>query len=378
MSNILIISDAYWDDPYWASRHYIAKYLSKEHEIIFVEKATTLISPIFYDVPWTKLLKGLRLKKVGENISVYSPLPRFPFDRRYRIISRVNQSVLAFELNLFLKRMRIRNPHIITFDYKASVLIKKIKSSGKKCYYVVDEISKFKWPLATIEAVLREEVDTIEVADLVVATSLPLKKKCLRHNYNVNLISHGVDLEIFNNQGGTPEDILAIKRPIAGFVGKIEDWVDLRLVEQIADMLKNISFVFIGPKLSAVEILENKLNIWLLGPRKREYIPSYLKYFDCGIIPFKKHGLAQSVNPLKMYEYLAAGLPVVSTPMKAVEGKEELGVYVEDSVNGFAKRINEVITSDIYEKKVARVCYARNNSWKTRANEVMKLLEAKG
>lgn len=374
MTTFVVISDAYWDDPFWASRHYIPESLSQGHRVIFVEKATTWISPLRYHVPWSKLF-NVGLKSVRENMFVYTPFPRFPFDRRFRSVSVFNQALLAIELNNLLKRMEISHAHIISFDHKASIIFKKLKVFGRRCYYVVDEISEFNWPMASKKTVLADELETIKLADVVIATSKPLVEKCLRYNRNVGLISHGVAIQNFDQCTYVPEDILRLQKPIIGFVGKIEQWVNIDLIAQLADMLPEVSLVLIGPINIDVSLLRKKTNIHLLGPRERDMIPSYLKMFDCGIIPFKQTQLTYSVNPLKMYEYLAAGLPVIGTPMQAIESREYLDVFIETSPIDFADRIRKVLAEDSPDRRKIRIDFAYSNSWEKKAKQLVNLME---
>jgi glycosyltransferase involved in cell wall biosynthesis len=371
---IAVVSDAYWDDPFWASRHHIPLNLAKEHSVIFIERATTWISPLIYQVPWSRLFKNLGLKELNKTLSVYTPRPRLPFDRRYRLVSRVNQKRLAQELNLLFDEMEISDPHVISFDHKAATLFEELRTRGQRCYYVVDEVSEFNWPLASKDAIIEDEIETIRSADAVIATSEPLMEKCLKYNRRIRLLSHGVDLASFERITEMPEDVREIKKPIVGFVGKIEDWVDVDLVAEAARLLPESSFVLIGPVGTDVEALRSEPNVHLLGPRGREALPAYLRSFACGIIPFKPGKLTHNVNPLKMYEYLAAGIPVVSAPMPAVASKEELGVLIAGTPQEFAARISSLLSSDTPEKRADRLRFAERNSWEKKAKELSEFL----
>jgi len=374
MAVIAVVSDAYWDDPFWGTNHHIPLNLAKEHSVIFIERAPTWISPLRYDVPWSRLFKNLGLKELNEKLSVYTPRPRLPFDRRYRLVSRVNQKGLARELNRLFDELEIADPHVISFDHKAATLFDELRTRGQKCYYVADEVSEFNWPLASKKAIIEDGIETIRSADAIIATSEPLMEKCLKYNRRVHLLPHGVDLALFGRTTEMPEDVREIKKPIIGFVGKIGDWVDVHLVAGTARLLPEASFVLIGPVGTDVEALRSEPNVHLLGPRARQVVPAYLKSFACGIIPYKPCRFIHNVNPLKMYEYLAAGIPVVSAPMPAVAWKDELGVFIARTPKEFAGRISSLLSSDTSEKRAARLRFAERNSWEKKAKELSEFL----
>lgn len=128
---------------------------------------------------------------------------------------------------------------------------------------------------------------------------------------------NGIDLEAFmEGSKEIPEAQFYIKKPIAVYVGAIEAWFDSELVAHAADKLRDISFLIIGPKENADHRLAEKQNVHLIGTVEYNHLQKYLSNCDVGIIPFnveKFPHLINSVNPLKLYEYMACGLPVVST-----------------------------------------------------------------
>lgn len=372
---LVVISDAYWDDPYWASRHYIPQYLSQYYHVLYVEKAPTWISPFKYQVPWSKVLTLGKLRATENGPMIYSPRPRAPFDRRYRWVSHYNQWMLGMEINHLLDRCGFANPILMTFDHKADVLCRTIRTPALSCYYVVDEITGFNWPFASKQAVIQDERATIQSVDLVFGTSQPLLDKCQPYGRPTYFAPHGVELAGYNEPRERPADLREIRQPIAGFVGKIEEWVDLEFLTQVADRCPDVSFVIIGPANVDISSLTTKPNIHLLGPRKKEELPAYLQAFDCGIIVFKQNDLTHNVNPLKLYEYFAAGLPVISTPMHAILGFRDLGVVIENTPEQFAASLHYLLRQTDPSAKQARRDFAQSNSWAERAKAIKDVIE---
>lgn len=129
-------------------------------------------------------------------------------------------------------------------------------------------------------------------------------------------LPNGVDFRHFNaGDRSLPADLAVIPRPIAIYVGEMAHWFDFRLVNETAKAMPDVSFVFIGPDRMARTSLEQRANIHVLGRRPFDALPGYLWNADVGLIPFDVEGhasLVDAVHPLKLYEYLACGLPVVA------------------------------------------------------------------
>ncbi len=167
------------------------------------------------------------------------------------------------------------------------------------------------------------ELELAHRADIVVVTASELtpRAQSMAPGKPVLHVPHGVDFEHFAAIGGapsdlTPPDLIGLDRPIALYVGSLREWFDFDLVSWLAAELPEMSFVVVGPERLARGRLGQRRNIHLLGERPYSEIPRYLRAADVGIIPFDRRGYADLVdhsNPLKLYEYMAAGLPVVAT-----------------------------------------------------------------
>ena len=131
----------------------------------------------------------------------------------------------------------------------------------------------------------------------------------------VEVIPNGIDASVFMTPQARPEEYLGLTGPIAVYVGAFGPWFDFRLLHACAKALPHFHFVLIGP-LSPDQLVACLPNIHVLGPRPQRLVGAYLQHAQVGIIPFDRErypGLVNHVHPLKLYEYLAAGLPVVAT-----------------------------------------------------------------
>jgi glycosyltransferase involved in cell wall biosynthesis len=158
-----------------------------------------------------------------------------------------------------------------------------------------------------------------------------------------------------------PEDLAKLPRPIMGFVGMIGEWVDLDLVAALARTRPDASIVMIGPELTGRGPCAGLPNVHFLGSRDHKLLPAYLRHFDVGLIPFRHVPLTHNANPIKLYEYVAAGLPVVSTPLPAVEAVED-AVWLAEDVTQWAACC-------------ARSELMRAESWPARLEQIGALIE---
>jgi glycosyltransferase involved in cell wall biosynthesis len=175
----------------------------------------------------------------------------------------------------------------------------------------------------------------IEKSHLIFVTSSNLYRKIAeKRKDNVYLIGNGVDVALFKKAMtdiATPEDVKEVKKPIVGYIGAIDEWLDFDLIKTIATVYHDILIVLLGPVLpkakKEVNVLEKFNNIFFVGKKSYDMLPEYLKAFDVCIIPFKINKLTVSANPVKLYEYLASGKNVVSTALPERKIYEKYKLY---------------------------------------------------
>ena len=191
----------------------------------------------------------------------------------------------------------------------------------KVLYYCVDNHASFTG--YDRRQVLSDEEELCRRADLVVTSSAALQEAKCRFNPHTVLVPHGVDYEHFSkavsNHLPTPADIADIPHPRLGFFGLIRDWVDLDLLADVARRRPDWHLVLIGDSTIELAPYQGLANMHFLGRKPYADLPAYCKEFDAGLVPFKINELTKAVNPIKLREYLAAGLPVVSTPLPEVK-----------------------------------------------------------
>ena len=171
------------------------------------------------------------------------------------------------------------------------------------------------------------------------------------------------------------EDIRPIPSPILGFFGLIHEWIDLGLLEKVAQAHPEWSIVIIGRVSVDVSRLKVYKNVHFLGQKPYSRLIQYCKKFDIGLIPFHLNELTLNVNPIKLREYLAAGIPVVSTPLPEVEKYENI-VGIGRTPQEFIDKIEAVLATEDADKKRLRCKLMKTESWESKVSTIAQLIAA--
>ncbi len=374
---ILCFASGYDAPP--TSKHHVMHVLAERNTVLWVNyHASRAPTPSSSDAihiarKLGEVLCGLRSPR--RNLYVLTPLvvplPGFAWARR------VNRELLLCQIRRAMDRLRRGPLQIWSFTPDVAYALGHF-GEEKTVYYCVDDHASFTG--YDRQQVLRDEEDLCRRADLVVTTSMVLQKAKEPWNPNTILVPHGVDYEHFSkavtNNLPTPGDIADIPHPRLGFFGLIRDWVDLDLLAEIARMRPDWHIVMIGDADSSVDLAKYRPipNIHFLGRRPYADLPAYCRQFDVGLIPFKVNELTRAVNPIKLREYLAAGLPVVSTPMLEVQRYSRL-ISTADSPSAFALALDAVLMCAPSEREM-RAREMSAEAWPAKVHAIQDRLNA--
>jgi len=209
-----------------------------------------------------------------------------------------------------------------------------------------------------------------EKSDIILATARKLYDYHNAKQPNVHMCPNGADYKHFSQARSLfsprPLDMPDNQRPNVGYFGAIAPWIDWELMDYVSERNRDLNFVMIGPLYGEFKDIVTADNIYYLGRKDYVELPRYLQYFDVCIIPFKVTPMIEACNPIKMYEYLSAGKPVVTTDMPEV--RNLAGVYVGKTNQEFNHYIQQALWhKDDFTQKMARMKIARANSWANRA-----------
>jgi len=357
-----------WDgDP--LSKKHIALRLARKNRVLWVN-STGNRNPTASVRDFRRVLKKLRqfcrgCRRVEKNIHVLSPLV-IPFHGS-RAARRINRWMLAWSLRRACRKLSFHQP--ITWSF--------VPSSGDVAgslgerlviYHCVDEYAQFTG--TDKAAILDMERWLMEKADLVIVSSSRLYESKHRYNANTFLVTHGVDVAHFRNAclpaTAAPEGCPELRHPVIGFFGLIADWVDLGVIRYLAASRPEWSFLLIGEVQTDTSGLQGLPNVHLLGRRNYQSLPAYCKMFDVAVLPFVVNELTLAANPLKLREYLAAGLPVVATQLPEVvklnglvrtartqeEFLDQIEAYLKEGKRGPNIEVSRLMEPESWDEKV--------------------------
>lgn len=248
------------------------------------------------------------------------------------------------------------------------------------CLIVFDSLDE---PVGEFSAWQPFYYQAVASADLVLAASDKLYTRAQAINPHTCLIPNGCDFNYFKRARSNqlaPPDLPKLKRAVIGYMGAVASWCDLELLDKLAQVFSDCSLIIIGP-LYNVRNIPLRPNIHWLGYKAYEELIYYASYFDVGIIPFKQSDMTVAVNPIKMWEYMAMGIPVVTTALPETQKYSE-ELYYSPGREDFINNVRLALKQENWERCERRMTLAQENSWMARAEEMLiaiqERLNAKG
>ncbi len=225
------------------------------------------------------------------------------------------------------------------------------------------------------------ETDLVRRSDLVICTSRQLYEEKKLINKSTFFIPNATDInhisKALNQNTPVNEHVADLKKPIIGYTGSIERRLDYTLLKEVINNNKDKSFVFAGPTSQEYipEWFIDTPNIFLTGHIPYNDIPGLIKGFDVAIIPFKKDAVSQTIFPLKLFEYLGAGKPVIATNFNPdLEEFTQGMVSFCENAKSFSLAIKNALENDNSDLKKSRIAVASQNTWEKRGNDIAELI----
>ena len=362
-----------WFTENKTSCHHIAETLAQDNRILYIE-ASGQRAPRLHKRDFKKIIR--KIKKlwrlpiiINKNFMVCSPVI-LPF-HKYLIVKKINNFLLKFQIKKWCRLYGFNAPLLwILFPHFSSI-IGKLNETGI-VYYCVDEYSEM--PNVNKEEIKKYEENILKHADIVFAVSDKLYRSKKKFCNNTYLSLHGVDVEHFGKANDEdleiPDNIKRIKRPIAGFVGLIDERFDLKLIEYLSRKMPDLSLVFVGLTTINASSIEDIDNVFFLGHKPYESLPNYMKAFDVCIIPYDPtDGMVINSNPKKIREYLATGKPVVSVMIDALTPYKN-HVYLANDNDDFIHCVSLALQENSSVKSRERIGLMKKESWQYRINQI--------
>jgi glycosyltransferase involved in cell wall biosynthesis len=382
-----MFATADWDWPYWTNKQHTAAQLAdRGYRVLYVE-SVGLRRPGMNLVDLRRLARrfwrGLRgVLQARPGVWVLSPLT-LPLGHRCNIIARFNAWQLRRGIETWLARSGAKAPIIWTYHPFMLQAIRTL-APAVVVYHCVDNLGAV--PGVDRLAYDRSERDLLVRADHVFASSRNLERRCAavapRTTVYFGNVADPDQFAAARHKGAIPADLEAIARPRLGYVGVISDFkVDLALLEEVAARRPDWSLVFIGDQRERqaspiVARLAGKPNVHFLGWRSYAQLPNYLRGIDVALLPQLINDYTKDMFPMKFFEYLSAGRPVVATPLPALA---EFAAY-HRIASGWAAFIREIELT--LADPAARVItpdhpVLRQHSWQARLDAMLAIIDGR-
>lgn len=373
------------ENKYSSTSFSLAKEIAKNHRLFYVDNPITYAEA--YRMRSANKEDNSSVKLIlPDNFHSIIPTKTLPINwlskgKAYQLGSRFNNFLIGLTLQKLISDYALKDYIFVNVfnPFYGRSFSSQIKPT-LKIYYSVDDI-RFS-PHVKIHGP-RLEQEIVKAYDLTLTTSKQLQILLKEFSPSVYYLPNAADISLFKTASTKtlekPDDICDITKPIIIYTGHVDWRVDIDFLKAIAIRHYDKVLLLVGPvsiDQNVQEMLKSFSNILFTGSKKLEMLPAYLQYSKCAIIPFKRNTLTKSIYPLKINEYLAAGLPVVSTNFSEdIQQFEEI-ISLKDDQEEFIDAIQVAIDNDNQEKRALRSKAAESNSWSARVDSFWSIINS--
>lgn len=354
--DVICFSIIDWEFRYQRPQQIMSQFAAHGHRVFYISTTRFLSSDA---------APRVTVKQIKENVyEVQLAAQRIP-DVYGEVIDDDNKEALLDSLDELRRTHRINDAigYTMIASWGAVALEAKRLWGWRTIYDCMDEWENFP---GVKRDILDMEQRLVLDCDLLVVTAQRLWEKWEPYGRTMVLARNGVDVEFYDRHCHPNSILSEIKHPIIGYYGAIADWFDLKLMTHAAKARPEYTFVLLGGVFNLdVSELESLPNVRLLGQQPYETMPQYLYHFDVCMIPFKINPITEATDPVKLYEYLSAGKPVVSVALAEVEDYGEY-LYIARDYDDFVAKLDAAVEEDNREMVSRRRKFAEQHTWKQR------------
>ncbi|NNF27422.1 MAG: glycosyltransferase [Gemmatimonadetes bacterium] len=386
VSRIICFANDWKGDP--TSKHHIMRRFSRIRPVEWIEASGMRIPNLASSADWGRIGRkvasrfkrkpGEFKRKPGEGgrsepVRVHTPLT---------VPAPGNPLAHRFNLGVYRRLLRpLQDPsrpplHWVYTPTVAAYL--DLLTDGPLVYHCVDRW----WEFSEYDSELmrRYHERLCRASSVVIASASELLGDCLPLNPNSHLVRHGVDWGHFApaalnpSETAKPAELRDLRGPIVGFWGLIHDWVDVEAVADLARALPHVNVILIGSARTDVSALRARPNVRLLGQKPYGSLPDYARWFDVALVPFRLNELTRAVNPIKLREYLSAGVPVVATALPEVTAMAFHGLRSYEGSDGLVEQVSNILESPLVQEDRIRLAQSMaKESWEFKCAEMAEL-----
>lgn len=357
--SLICLSHLRWDFVYQRPQHLLSRF-AKERNVYFFEE------PIFTDEP-----TRLDVSQREDNLFILTPHISHA-DRESRNLAEIQREML----DGFISAENIKD-FVLWFYTPMALDFASHLEPLVTVFDCMDELSAFKFAPPEL---LENERRLLEKADVVFTGGQSLYEAKKDRHANVHAFPSSIDTKHFKlarEIAEEPADEQSIPHPRFGYCGVIDERMDIELLGKMAELRPDWHFVMIGPVVKiSEEDLPRRANIHYLGGKNYQDLPAYLAGWDVALMPFAMNESTKYISPTKTPEYLAAGLPVVSTPIRDVVrpyGEMEL-VHIASTAEEFVAACEKALQENLSARLQKADEFLSHNSWDKTFGEMSRLI----
>jgi glycosyltransferase involved in cell wall biosynthesis len=384
--SIVCLSSQEWATPLPTNRqHIMRRAAARGHTVLFVETGDFLGRHLLRLVRGPQRLSLARRILHGERVlpgvTVRKALNVLPWGQRFALCNRVNG--LVSRLVLRLPSRRLPPPRVAwLYDPRATWAIGGV-GDVFGVYDCVDDYAAQASGARNRALVARADRNAAASAHLVFATTTALRDRHLPTNARTYLVGNAADFAHFEpaaDRARAAPETTGLSRPVLGFAGNLTSAkLDLALIAALADEDSTWTILLAGPvddtSAHALATLRRRANVVWTGPVPYGELPGIVAAFDVGLIPYAENEYTRNVFPLKVFEYLAAGKPVVATGLPALAGLEPDVVVARGLAEVLAAVEAALALTEVADIE-RRQALAASNTWETRTERLLSLISA--
>ncbi|MHB1627575.1 MAG: glycosyltransferase family protein [Bacilli bacterium] len=375
---IVCVGSTDWEGINHRPQHMLRGLAAAGWRILYVNAPVTWLSPIKNRSLLRKWDTQWRSAEAEPGVRVLNPPVVAPFGSMWPASNIWNQNRLARAINAELEREGAASYVLYTLLPSAVDLLPLLSGDCRVLYDCVDDHAAFTG-LISKDYVTDLERRITKESDIVFATSEKLAERLRGFAGHPYLMPNGVHVDHFSVTPDKRERGQAFKKSlgadvIVGFVGGIADWIDTDMLAELAGLRPQYTLVLVGPVLTDVGRLAQLPNVRITGPKPYADLPWIVQSFDVGLSPFRLNELTESVNPVKVYEYLAAGLEVIAAPMRELLPMAE-ALHFARTGEELAVSVDGIVDGSLKTPPAVREKIARDNSWIKRIAETDRMLK---
>jgi glycosyltransferase involved in cell wall biosynthesis len=382
--DIVCLSFVTWDD-HWATPQQQMSRLAKHNRIFFVDQPISPFSLVTGIRRRDAVVRQFRrwrrgYREVAKNVFAGSPPPILPL-RNLKLANAINAFILRRWLARQVAQLKLHDP--IYWNFQPTMPgIGRAVAPALSIYHCVDDFSGIPHWWNMPASVRAREAACCREADVVICTGRMLVDERRPLNANIHFVPEGADVELFATAGlaetKVPDDIAELKGKVVGYVGVVDFRLDTELLAYMAERQPDWSIAIVGPVKGDVQglaRLEGLRNVHFFGNRRIDQLPAYLKAMDACLIPYVLNDFTHHIFPLKLYEYMAAGKPIVATDMEEMRAYDGNGLTITRTKESFHEVVRDAMENDSPERAAERVLATALESWDHRVEEISEILD---